>query len=204
MHLFLFRPVKVRCPFTPVYESMKNRETMIYFGTVCPLRADVCAFRQKKNKRKIKAPSIQLEPNVYSIQLQVHPLGNKPSQTLSGLDIIHLSFVPIIGRMCPRTGSVHHFRLNIIIGLPPREGLKFAFDINMVTGTVCSIRQVGNQTRHLFHQKNTFHLISYFVSLNILQNINFYLKASALMHFNLSWQSLLEATIPPDLAAVLM
>lgn len=49
-----------------------------------------------------------------------------------------------MGRMCPRTGSVHHFRLNIIIGHPPREGLKFAFDINVVTGTVCSIRQVGN------------------------------------------------------------
>lgn len=62
MHLFLFRPVKVRCPFTPVYESMKNRETMIYFRTVCSLRADVCAFRRKKQtKNKSAVNSVRTE-----------------------------------------------------------------------------------------------------------------------------------------------
>lgn len=55
MHLFLLRTIKVRCPFTPVYESMKNRETMIYFRTVCPLRADVCAFWQKNKQTKNKS-----------------------------------------------------------------------------------------------------------------------------------------------------
>lgn len=109
-----------------------------------------------------------------------------------------------MGRMCPRTGSVHHFRLNIIIGHPPREGLKFAFDINVVTGTVCSIRQSRELDETFIPSEEYISSHFLFCVAKYFTEHKFLIESSALMHFNLSWQSLLEATIPPDLAAVLM